>query len=596
MDAVNVAADLAAAAGALQAAPQPLTCCEVGGMRFEVRDQTGDQSAGVYFIGRDKDGNEKAPLWVCSPLWVRAMTRDRKSAAWGRLLEWPDEDGTLHRWAMPAELLQGDGQEVRRELAALGLKIAPGRIAREMLTTYLQVWPATERARCVDRLGWCGGVYVLPDRAIGGGELTVFQNAAALEPALSVSGTAAQWRSEVAALAAGNSRMVFAICCAFAGPLLGIATEDAGGFHLRGPSSCGKSTALALAASVWGSPSEYPRLWRTTANGLEGLAALHNHGLLLLDELSQVDPREAGDAAYMLANGQGKTRASRTGTARPAMRWALLFLSAGEESLSGLMARAGKRSNAGQEIRLADIEADAGAGLGAFESMNGQPSAAALALVLKDAAGRSFGAVGVEWLEHLARERSTLADTIGAAVREFVHDHTPQDAAGQVLRVARRFGLVAQAGELATDYGLTGWRPGEAWAAASRCFASWLDGFGGAGRREDRALLAQVRAFFEAHGASRFQDVDDQDARIPNRAGFWRTGHDGARQYLVLPEVFRREVCAGFDPKAAAATLAAAGVLQPSRDGKASRSERLPGVGATVRVYVFTAKVWESEA
>ncbi|CEK09175.1 DUF927 domain-containing protein [Legionella hackeliae] len=39
---------------------------------------------------------------------------------------------------------------------------------------------------------------------------------------------------------------------------------------------------------------------------LEGLASLHNDGLLILDELSQMDPREAGEAAYLLANGQGK--------------------------------------------------------------------------------------------------------------------------------------------------------------------------------------------------------------------------------------------------------------------------------------------------
>ncbi|MGQ3888597.1 hypothetical protein ACQUW5_06135 [Legionella sp. CNM-1927-20] len=39
------------------------------------------------------------------------------------------------------------------------------------------------------------------------------------------------------------------------------------------------------------------------------------------------------------------------------------LLSAGEESLTGLMAKAGQRTDAGQEIRLADIEADAGVGL-----------------------------------------------------------------------------------------------------------------------------------------------------------------------------------------------------------------------------------------
>jgi len=141
--------------------------------------------------------------------------------------------------------------------------------------------------------------------------------------------------------------MIFALSAAFAGPLLEPAGDDSGGFHLRARSSTGKSTLEKAAASAWGNPASYCRLWRSTTNGLEGLAALHNDGLLILDELSQIDPREAGEAAYLLANGRGKNRAARNGTARQAASWRLLFLSAGEESLSALMAKAGRRSTAG---------------------------------------------------------------------------------------------------------------------------------------------------------------------------------------------------------------------------------------------------------
>ncbi|MFM2059476.1 MAG: hypothetical protein RLY71_3861 [Pseudomonadota bacterium] len=566
------------------------------GGSFEVIDhpQAGE-SAGVYFTGFDPEGNAKAPLWICAPLAILAKTRGAKSADWGRLLEWHDADGCPHRWAVPAELLAGDGLEVRRELMRLGLEVAPSKKARDLLGTFMQVWPVQARARCVERLGWHGHTYVLPEEAIGADELVVFQSAAAIEPAYAQAGTVVQWRDNVAALAAGNSRMVFAIACAFAPVLADLVGEDSGGFHLRGKSSSGKSTALALAASVWGNPSSFTRLWRTTANGLEGLAAVHNDSLLILDELSQVDPRDAGDAAYLLANGQGKTRASRAGMARQPARWRLLFLSAGEESLSAMMSRAGKRSNVGQEVRLADIEADAGAGLGAFETLHRYPSGAALSLALKDAATQHHGTVGVAWLHAVADDRATLAEQAGALVREFVADHTREDAPGQVLRVARRFGLVAAAGELATGYGLTPWKPGEAVAACAACFASWLDGFGGAGAKEDRTLLAQVRAFFEVHGASRFEDITaTAEVRIQNRAGFYRAGPDGARQFLVLPEVFKREVCIGFDAKAAALALVQAGVILKGKDGKASHSVRVPGIAA-VRVYVFTGKVWEGE-
>lgn len=556
--------------------------CSYGGGTFDVSHR------GVFFIGTDKDGNEQPARWICSHLAIVAATRDAKSGEWGRLLEWRDDDGVKHQWAMPLELLQGDGIDMRRELARMGLAISTARTQRDLLAAFVQAWPVQARARCVERLGWHGAVYVTPSKSIGQEEeMVVFQNAHAIEPAFSVAGTAIEWRDSVAALAAGNSRLVFALSVAFAGALADVAGEDSGGFHLRGGSSSGKTTALKVAASVWGDPNAYPRLWRATANGLEGLAAMHNDGLLILDELSQVDPKEAGEAAYLLANGQGKARASRSGAARQSARWRLLFLSAGEESLTALMARAGRKANAGQEIRLADIDADAGAGMGSFETLHDQASPAALALAVKDAATRHHGAVGLAWLHCIVADRAVLADELATGIKSFVEDVAPKEAAGQVLRVARRFALVAMAGELATHYGLTGWDKGEAIDAARKCFAVWLEAFGGTGNREERNIQSQVRAFFEAHGASRFEDTAaTSDQRIINRAGFYRTGASGVREFLILSESFRRDICQGFGEKAAKEALIACGVLIPGKDGKPTQSVRLPGIGPT-KAYVM---------
>ena len=569
----------------------PPHSCKYGGGRFELTQR------GLYFTGTDKEGNTKAPMWVCSPIGVIAKTRDTRSGEWGRLLEWFDDDNVRHQWAMPLELLEGDGTDVRRELARLGLHIATTRAARDLLAAYIKVWPVDQRARCVERLGWHGAVYTLPSETIGNaGELVVFQNAHAIEPAFATAGTAEVWRESVAALAAGNTRVVFSVASAFAGPLAGIVGEDSGGFHLRGKSSSGKSTALKAAASVWGEPQTYARSWRATANGLEGIAALHNDGLLILDEIGQCEPKEVGEAAYLLANGQGKARAQRNGMARAPLRWRLLFLSAGEESLAALMARAGRKPNVGQEIRLADFDADAGAGLGAFEELHGHASPAALSVAIKDAATSAHGAVGIAWLRCVVQDRAQLSELIADGLRQFVAEVVPAGAAGQVERVARRFGLVAVAGELASHYGLTGWSPGESERAAKACFASWLEGFGGISNREERDLLSQVRAFFEAHGASRFEDVRATDGqRIINRAGFFRTDDNGTREYLVLPEAFRSELCKGRDRKVAEKLLVSKGWIAPGGDGRATQKPRLPGIGTTARVYVFTSKIWEDE-
>jgi putative DNA primase/helicase len=553
-------------------------------------------SDGVIFIGKDKDNNELPARWICSSLSVVAKTRDASSGEWGRLLEWVDDDEIKHQWAMPLALLQGDSSDIRRELARLGLTISPSKTARDLLASYIQVFPVEERARCVDKLGWYKEVFVTANEAIGqSSDQIVFQNANSLESALSVAGSVEDWRNSIAHLANSNSRLIFAISAAFAPSLANLVGEDSGGFHFRGASSSGKTTALKVAASVWGKPDSYIRLWRSTANGLEGLAALHNDGLLILDELSQMDPKDAGECAYLLANGQGKTRASRCGTARQSMRWSLLFLSAGEESLTSLMAKAGQRCNAGQEIRLADIEADAGAQMGLFEQLHNHINPASMSLALKEVASQYHGAVGLAWLHKIINHRAELIPLLANKIQQFVVKVTKPEHSGQIQRVARRFALVAMAGEMASHFELTGWERGAACQAAEKCFNTWLEDFGEHGNREDRAILSQVRAFFEKEGASRFENENHPNSeRLYNRAGFFYTDNAGFRIFMVLSEVYRKEICQGFEPKMVNKVLINAGWIVPGNDGNASQKRRIKGIGIP-RCYIFTEKVWSDE-
>ncbi len=581
-------------AGAAEPRNPPNPKHEYSGGSFELT------ASGVYYFAPEKEGSKPAPLWICSPLIIRAQTRDTASTEWGRLLEWIDKDGKRHEWAMPAELLQGDGIEARRELSRLGVDISPFSKARNLFNVYLQLWPVKARARCTQRLGWHSGVYVLPDRVIGSdGEKVVFQNISPIEPAFEVAGSVEEWRGSVATLAEGNSRIVFAISAAFAAPLAGLINAEGGGFHFRGGSSTGKSTALTVAGSVWGG-KDFIRAWRATGNGLEGLAALHNDGLLILDEISEIDPREAGAAAYMLANGQGKTRANRTGEARRASKWRLIYLSAGEESLSALMAKADKKANAGQELRLADIDADAGAGMGMFQDLHGAAKPGALALALKEAAEKWHGAAGVEFLRQVVEHKNETAETLTDGIKQFIEEIELPEKAAQAGRVARRFALVAVAGEIATACGLTGWQQGEAERAAKECFTAWLAGYGGQHDREEKTILEQVRHFLEQHGASRFEQIGADDSfRITNRAGFWRPRGD-VREYLLLPEAFKNEVCKGLDHRRALHILTKHGWIEPGSDRPAQQipipAQQQGSLGTNKpRVYVLTRQAWEAE-
>ncbi|NDV12484.1 DUF927 domain-containing protein [Crenobacter sp. HX-7-9] len=552
---------------------------------------------GVYWL--DPEG-DKPPRWLCSPLIVDAKTRDGNGSNWGRLLVWFDAEGRLHEWAMPAELPHSDGGALAQELARGGLDVEPGRKARELLTAYIVKAAPQHFARCTQRTGWHDGVFVLHGEVIGAkdGERVILQSDRDESIGMAQAGTLECWRDEVAALASGNSRMVFALSLAFAAPLAELANES-GGFHIVGGSSAGKSTALEAAASVWGHPAEYGFKWRATSNGLEGMCASRNDLLVILDELAQVDPREAGEAAYMIANGQGKARSDRTGAIRTPRRWRTLMLSAGEINLSQHMREAGKHARAGQEVRLIDIAADAGAGLGLFDTLAGSASGADLSMAFKRNAAQHYGHAGRAFLRRVVEDRAAVLAAIREGRDSIIAEDVPRGAAGQVLRAAGRFALVAVAGELATAYGLTGWPPGEAMHTAVRLFHEWLAARGGAGDAEVTNGLLSVRAFIEQHGESRFTpwDADPETAaRTINRAGFRRTQDDGLN-YYVLPSVFRGELCKGFNAPTIARAMVDKGWLKTQREDRCTYAAKLPGMGnKKTEVYLIGPAILEDAA
>jgi uncharacterized protein (DUF927 family) len=338
-----------------------------------------------------------------------------------------------------------------------------------------------------------------------------------------------------------------------------------------------------MAASVWGPPTSNAqiRTWRGTANGLEGVATMTSDTLLILDEMGQADAREVGDTVYMLANESGKQRAGRTGAARERYSWRVPFLSTGELTLAQKMSEAGKQAKAGLEVRLVNLPADARAGQGVFQNLHGREGGpAAFADELRTAALAHHGHAARAFLrqltQDLADDPTGLRGTLNELRGEFMLQHVPAGATGQVRSVAGRFALIAVAGELALNYGILPWSEGEALRAVGRCFDDWLAARGGTGPSEEQQAITQVQAFIEAHGTSRFEWVGDGapaegtlgSSRTNNRVGFRRRIH-GAWEYHVLPEAWRNEVCKGLDPRRVAEVLADAGHLMTGiEDGK----------------------------
>lgn len=549
-------------------------------------------------VEKDNDDGTTRKHWVsfCSEINVLALTRNEDGQEWGRLLEVVDRDDNRHLWAMPLSLTAGYCEGLRAELLGLGLELSPGQKAKQWLLEYLISADPARRAWCVSHIGWHGDIYVLPNETIGAdeaGDQVILQSSERLDHAFNIGGTLANWKKDVAGPALGNSRLILAISAAFAAPMLALSGDEGGGFHLRGASSSGKSTALIVAGSVWGGGGTrgYVRQWRATDNALESIAALSCDTLLCLDELSQVDAKAAATAAYMLANGKGKARAGRAGQARKVLEWRVLFLSSGEIALADKIKEGGGRIAAGMEVRVIDVRADAGTGMGLFEDIHGANNAAEFAQDLKRAATANFGQASRALVSALAADVVGLREEISERRRLFIDATRTDDADGQVRRVADRFALLAAAGDIATTLNLTGWPTGTAHNTILRCFMDWLQDRGGIGAGEVAEARRRIAEAVQVHGNSRFQHWAKNGSErmlITNRLGFVKRDSNPNQEgldhsYFFMPEPLKN-LLTGLDFRTIIAALMDEQVIVP-QNGKPTKPFHVPTFGRKQRLY-----------
>jgi hypothetical protein len=106
---------------------------------------------------------------------------------------------------------------------------------------------------------------------------------------------------------------------------------------------------------------------------------------------------------------------------------------------------------------------------------------------------------------------------------DFVASRGLIDPHGQVRRVARKFGLIAAAGELAIKLGVLPWEKGEALEAAEYAFKLWLDHRGTSGSLDLKQALERIRDLFEKSSDARF-DLGyvsrGSERPVPNRLGW----------------------------------------------------------------------------
>ncbi|MBV7480345.1 DUF927 domain-containing protein [Pseudomonas sp. PDM31] len=530
---------------------------------------------GVYFHGlrQSKSSAEATPFdqWICSPLYVEGITSSG-GADFGRLLHFINTLGRWCRWAMPMHLLKGSGEDMRGELLNMGVEIDPG--AFKLLNHYLQSQHPKREVIAATATGWHSpDLFIMPQRNIGKGD-AIYQNESARLDDFRQAGTLEGWKTGIGARCTGNPLLMLGVCAAFAGPLLYHLQRQGGGFHIVGDSSIGKTAIVKAGASVWGHGEQFMRTWRATSNGLEGVAALHNDTLLALDEIGEADPREIGAVVYGLANGAGKSRANRSGAARSTRRWREILLSSGELGLSDYMTEGGKRSRAGQEIRLMDIPAHRT--FGAWDYLHGLPSGQQFTDAILRTSTTHYGHAGPAFIEYLLK--SGEADNLPAALEMLCKQYSTDT--GQENRAAERFALLALAGELAIKWGLLPATEGAARDAMLELFDVWRSNRG-QGQGEDARILANLSNFISRHGESMFSSVveNPENFSVKDRAGWWKNesvGHEQRRVWLFTSEGLSR-ASPGYKLDRILDAVEAAGWITECNPRKRSKKVRVDG-------------------
>lgn len=534
---------------------------------------------GVYLIKPDRDGTDKTIRVTHQRLDVIAIGRTAKNQGYSSLLEWEDIDGNTHQEIISQADLEGEAKDVRRMLADGGLRLKSKSGSIDYLIDYLRSCAPDRRFIIVDRLGWHKNkdgklFFALKDKVIGQSQEEIIFNSTAPDealPALEVSGTAEEWRDNVANLCNYSTRATLGVCMAFAAPMARLLDVPTFGIHLKGKTSRGKSTVACIASSVYGKFSSYKKSWQGTQTGMEGLAYNYNDLLLPLDEISNIDPKDVSNVIYAIGNEVDKNRGAKNGLNRTTKTWREVVLSTGEETVTEMLRKANLKAQAGLEVRMPSINAQAtdDEEMGVNESFPAGYNAQSYKELLEGNCKKYHGAVFERWIEFLITlDPDNLREEYTRFRDSFIQEYRPTN---QNRRIANNFAFVAFAGELATGAGLTGWEmeretSGHSWAreAIGICFKSALDIIGNGLPIEDKKALEHIETLL-LENRSNFLNGAIGSSFAPSPCWGYRLliGAPAVGEvFYIPPTIFAKNFCAVMGEKETAQLLKKYGLLE----------------------------------
>lgn len=239
----------------------------------------------------------------------------------------------------------------------------------------------------------------------------------------------------------GRPPLELIMAVAFSSALVGFISEDTEIdnpiIHLSGDSTTGKSTALMLAASLYGSPNPREKgifsTWNSTKNAL--IAKLRdNRGILaVFDEASMSKIKDFTDVIYMLAAGSDKERLNKNAEMKDKKEWSTTILSNGEHSLTS-------KSNQNTGTRMRKLE---------FSNIEWTESAEH-SDTIKQKVLKNYGYLGVEFGNALISMGKDQVVTLFRKWIDACHDKLDKDDIFS-KRLSKPMALIMTSAEIARD-------------------------------------------------------------------------------------------------------------------------------------------------
>jgi|TARA_R100000084_G_scaffold108964_2_gene73284 hypothetical protein len=310
--------------------------------------------SGVYRLSAGMDGDVSRSRVAPAPIFISGRTIDVLTGEAKRQVVWRGPAGWCSRVIDRRTIL--DTSRIM-SLADLEAPVSSNHISQ--VVSYLADFEAENNHRfpavqSASRMGWLpDGGFLLPDKHYtidkkpSSFALTAPPGLETISQGWQSKGSWADWRSAIENVLE-YPYMMISIYASAAAPILEVLKLPGFVVDFSGETSGGKTTALRLAASVWGKPSDsYPTAmysWDATKVWIERTTGYLHSLPLILDETKRVrHPRMIRDVIYDFCQGQGRGRGNPDGTRR-IDSWRTVLISSGEGAATSFSQDAGTRA------------------------------------------------------------------------------------------------------------------------------------------------------------------------------------------------------------------------------------------------------------